>query len=298
MAKAPLHRQSYKLKAGTLSTLHFGNLNEEIRLVFLHANGFNAQTYRKILEPLSVHSVAIDLRGHGKTTLPYDPETLRNWHIFRDDIVEFIETYVKGDFVMAGHSLGAVVGILTAPYLTSHLKGYIGFDPVTMPVWMAPMSHLPGWHKILKKRLPIAVGAGRRRSKFESLEQAFARYQGRGVFKSFPDTVLKDYLEGGLNPSGEGVELSCDPKWEQAIYAAQGHNLFKATRALPAENSRIIYAGKGAPHTPTSRERMRAILGRKNVERHIAFHHMFPLNRPSFATEAIEATLAQANSSV
>lgn len=298
MSLKPLDCRDYPLADGSLSALHFGNVSEPVRLLFLHANGFNAQTYRAVLEPLPIHSVALDLRGHGATTLPYDPQSLKNWYPLRDDIVAFINQNIKGQFVIGGHSLGAVVGILSAPYLKDRLKGYVGFDPVTMPLWMRPFNYIPGWNNLLKDRLPIAAGAGRRRSKFESLEQAFSRYQGRGVFKSFPDPVLRDYLEGGLKPSDGGVELACDPKWEQAIYAAQGHNLFKAARALPKENARIIYAGKGAPHTPTSRERMRGILGKANVERHMDFHHMFPLNTPEFATKALMEVVKKAGLSV
>jgi len=225
----------------------------------------------------------------------FDPNSLKDWYVFRDDVLVFLETYVESNFILAGHSLGAVVGILTAPFLKSRLKGYVGFDPVTMPIWMRPFNYMPGWNGMMKLRLPIAAGAGRRRSEFESVDQAFLRYKGRGVFKGFPDAVLRDYLEGGLIASGEGVELSCDPKWEQAIYAAQGHNLFKAVRALPKGNSRVIFAGKGAPHTPTSRERMRGILGKDNVERHMNFHHMFPLNDPNFATQALKIALSRLN---
>jgi pimeloyl-ACP methyl ester carboxylesterase len=286
------------MKEGALSAIHFGDMSKPVQLLFLHANGFNAQTYRTVLEPLPIHAVALDLRGHGATTLPYDPENLKDWYVLRDDIVAFVKAEIEGDFVLGGHSLGAGVAMLSAPELKHRLTGYIAFDPVTMPVWMGPFNFIPGWHRFLKKRLPIAAGAGRRRSQFESLEQAFSRYQGRGVFKNFPDQVLRDYLEGGLKPANDGVELACDPKWEQAIYAAQGHNLFKAARALPKENSRIIYAGKGAPHTPTSRERMRGILGKENVERHMEFHHMFPLNKPEFATGALLKTLKKAGLSV
>ncbi len=291
-------RKSYDLEQGTISALHFGDVDAPVRLLFLHANGFNAQTYRAVLAPLGVHCVALDLLGHGQTALPYNPDSLKNWYGLRDDVVAFVKAEMPDEFVLGGHSLGACVGILCAPYLKGQLKGYVGFDPVTMPIWMRPFNYIPGWTSMMRDRLPIAAGAGRRRSTFENLEHAFTRYQGRGAFKNFPDQVLRDYLEGGLKLTNEGVELACDPKWEQAIYAAQGHNLFKAARDLPKDNSRIIYAGKGAPHTPTSRERMRGILGKSNVERHMNFHHMFPLNNPDFATEALRLAIAHSNLSV
>ncbi len=291
-------RRSYRMGDGEISALHFGNMSQPVRLIFLHANGFNAQTYRAVLAPLSVHTIAIDLRGHGQTTLPYTPARLKDWYLFRDDVLGFIDGQIQGDFILAGHSLGACVGMLCAPFLTDHLKGYVGFDPVTMPIWMRPFGYIPGWTSMMRQRLPIAVGAGRRRADFESPDEAFSRYKGRSAFKYFPDDVLRDYLEGGLKKTETGVTLACDPRWEQAIYAAHRHNLFKAARSLPKENSRILYAGKAAPHTPTARERMRGILGKDNVELHKMLNHMFPLNDPNFATQTLQTIIDKTNLSM
>ena len=47
-------------------------------LQFAHATGFNALTYKKILEPLSEHFNirAVDARGHGFTKLKANPENI------------------------------------------------------------------------------------------------------------------------------------------------------------------------------------------------------------------------------
>ena len=105
-----MKRQNYPLRDGTLSALHFGNMSEPVRLVFLHANGFNAQSYRTLLERLGVHVVAFDMRGHGQSGEMLQPSNIPNWHIFRDDCVEFFERHLPeltdGRVVLAGHSLG------------------------------------------------------------------------------------------------------------------------------------------------------------------------------------------------
>ena len=105
-------RRNYELRDGALSALHFGNTNEPLRLVLLHANGFNAQSYRAVLEPLGVHSVAFDMRGHGHSRGLPQPPNMLNWHVFRDDCVEFFERYLPGltdgSVVLAGHSLSLI----------------------------------------------------------------------------------------------------------------------------------------------------------------------------------------------
>ena len=59
-------------RGGAVAALEFGAAERPVDLVFVHANGFNARTYRSILAPLADgwRILAVDQRGHGATTLP------------------------------------------------------------------------------------------------------------------------------------------------------------------------------------------------------------------------------------
>src|SRR5690606_18746403 len=72
--------------AGDMSVLDFGDPKRPVDLVFVHANGFNAMTYRTLLAPLSgpLRIWAPDLRGHGLTPLPANPDGRRGWADHRD----------------------------------------------------------------------------------------------------------------------------------------------------------------------------------------------------------------------
>ena len=293
-----MDQRIYALRDGDLAALHFGNTSEPVRLVLLHANGFNARTYRAVLEPLRVHAVAFDMRGHGRSRTMPQPVNMPNWHIFRDDCVEFFERHLPeltdDPVVLAGHSFGAVSGILAAPFLEGRISGYAGFDPVSVPFLFRLTSNLPGGRSYMKKRVPIARNAGRRKSEFESPEAAFARWQGRGAFKGMQDDVLRDYIEGGLVKRDDGRwELACNPKWEQAIFVAQYHNLFKAARALP-DSSKIIYAG-GRP--PVSTEGTRRAVQKAQPNINVTFNqdlgHLFPFIQTEMATRVLQDILAK-----
>ena len=46
-----------------------------------------------------------------------------------------------------------------------------------------------------------------------------------GAFKTWPETMLADYVAGGFVEQPEGkVELACAPVWEASNYAAQAHD--------------------------------------------------------------------------
>lgn len=289
-------RKFYDLRDGRISAVHFGLKSNPVKLIMLNANGFNAYSYKTILEPLGVHAIALDLRGHGMSELPTDIKALKNWHIFRDDVTEFVERYIDRPVVLAGHSYGAVTGILSMPKLKDKVSGYVGFDPVLVPGIARVMNRLPGGRSYMRKRLPIARNAGRRKSSFESFEAAFDRYKDRGAFRGFSDEALRDYLTGGLIKTDVGVRLACNPLWEQAIFVAQGHNAFKAAKALPPDNSHITFAGKyGAVSFKSGRNYMANIIGSENVVFDKDRAHMFPMHDPNYAVQRLREALSKAS---
>lgn len=292
-----MKRQNYALRDGELSVLHFGNMSEPVRLVFLHANGFNGQSYRAIFESLGVHVVAFDMRGHGHSRKMPQPMNIPNWHIFRDDCIEFFERHLPSltddRVVLAGHSFGAVSAVLAVPNIKEKLSGYVGFDPVSVPFIFRLSTALPGARDYMKKRVPIARNAGRRKSIFDNPAAAFERWQGRGAFRGMSDDVLKDYISGGLIERPDGAwELACDPKWEQTIFVAQGHNLFKAARHLP-DNSKFIYAGGRPPvSSPMTRRAIQRAQSKIDVTFDAELGHLFPFIQTGFAAESLKTVLA------
>ena len=290
-----MERRTVELPGGRMSVLHFGRTTNPLKLVFCHANGFNAQSYRAVLEPLGVHAVALDLRGHGFTDMPADPERLVNWQVFADDIADYFDAHVERPVVLAGHSYGAVSGILSLPRTRDKVHGYAGFDPVLVPAVMRWATRFSWGREYIKLRLPIARKAGERRSRFDSRKDVFARYQGRGAFKGVPDPVLRDYVLGGTRDRADGgVELACDPLWEQAIFAAQAHNLFRQVSKLP-DASRIVFAGaRGRVSTKAQRDLIARRQPAISVEFQPTFNHLFPLQETAFATHVLRSVMQQA----
>lgn len=287
-----MERVTFDLPGGTLSALRYGDPSTPLRLVFCHANGFNGQSYRAVIEPLGIHAVALDLRGHGMTELPTDGDELSSWQIFADDIAGFFDREVDGPVVLAGHSYGAVSGVLSMPKIRDKVVGYVGFDPVLVPWLFRQIARTASGRAYMKQRIPIARKAGQRKSVFEDLEAAFTRYQGRGAFKGVPDAILRDYLQGGLSATDDGqVRLACDPMWEQAIFAAQAHNVFRNIPLLP-DNSRIVFAGaRGQVSTRGQRKRLQRLQPGLSIEFQSEYNHLFPLQEPAFATEVLRSVL-------
>lgn len=274
--------------AGEMSALDFGPQKRPYDVVFLHANGFNALTYRSILGPLSagMRILAVDQRGHGESRLAAKPEGRRSWKDFRDDLIGLLDALDQSPVVLSGHSMGGTVSLLAAAQRPEKVSSLVLFDPVMMPPLVALYAHAPWTSGHLWKRMPIAQGALRRRAAFDSREAAFKAYKGRGAFKTWPDTVIADYVAGGFvdRPDGK-VELACAPEWEASSFAAQGHNPWGALRKIKAP-VRILKAEKGS----TCRGSVADLKRRKpdlRIETIAGSTHFLPMERPDLVRDAL-----------
>src|SRR6185369_1776591 len=77
-------RVSLPGRGGEMAFLDFGPPDRAPDVVFSHANGFNARTYRSILAPLAqdLRILAPDMRGHGASGLPVRIEGREGWWEF------------------------------------------------------------------------------------------------------------------------------------------------------------------------------------------------------------------------
>ena len=218
---------------GQMSVLDFGDPKRPVDLVFVHANGFNALTYRTLLAPLSgsLRIWAPDLRGHGGTSLPAEGGGRRDWHDHRDDLVALLDALDGPPVVLAGHSMGGTSALLAAAERPGRVGGMVLLDPVIWSRWAVAAFQLPLLDRIAS-RIPLVRNALRRRAVFDSREQAMAAYLGRGAFKGWPEMMLADYLADGLVETPDGFTLACDPAWEASNYAAQGHDPWRALKRL------------------------------------------------------------------
>lgn len=263
-------------RGGAVHALGFGPEGRPPDLVFLHANGFNARTYRVLLEPLAAELsvVAFDQRGHGLTRLPTQSEDRWSWFDLRDDLLAVLQALGARNAVLAGHSMGGTVSVLATAFEPAAARSLVLLDPVIISA--SPGSADP--------ESPLADMTLRRRARFDNRGQAFASYRGRGAFAGWPDAMLSDYLEDGLVPDPDGgFRLSCAPEWEASGYVAHGHDglghlarLTRPARILKAEFESTCRLDP-VPNPP----------GGLSVETIAGANHFLPMQRPELCRAAL-----------
>jgi pimeloyl-ACP methyl ester carboxylesterase len=249
-----MRRFATEMKAGgKLAGIEFGDPIKPFAAVWIHATGFNAMTYQSLLAPLGLRQrvAALDMRGHGRSTMPAKPGRMKSWHRYRDDVIEWLEREAPHGVVLSGHSMGATVALLVAGKRPDLVKGLVLADPVIMPRVYYFWKHVFPPVTWIANRNMLARGAKKRRAEFPAFREALDSYSGRGAFTTWREPFLADYLLDGIDRvdhNGAQSEdqvwrLTCEPKWEAATFAAQRNQPWRALRKCASTRSRSSCCG-------------------------------------------------------
>jgi pimeloyl-ACP methyl ester carboxylesterase len=262
-----------------MSVTDFGPPSRDVDCVFLHANGFNAFTYRHLLAPLAEQwrILALDQRGHGSTTLEADPAGRRDWLDLRDDLLAALQSLELDGVVLSGHSMGGTVSLLAAAARPGRARALVLLDPVMIEATARTSSD----------ESPMVAGASRRRPSFPDRTAALAAYRNRGAFATWPEPVLRDYLAAGLKDEADGtVSLACAPQWEASNYAAQGHDSWGAMATFERP-VRLLAAETGSTFHLSEARVASGLPPRVRVERLPGSTHFLPMEQPERVREAL-----------
>lgn len=272
-------------RGGAMAGLEFGPSDRPIDIVFAHANGFNARTYRTILEPLGdrLRVLAVDQRGHGRSTLPADSAGRGSWYDLRDDLLALLAVLDLRGVILAGHSMGGAVSVLAQAAAPERVKSLVLADPVVIP----SISEAEA-----TANSPLVQGALRRRAVFPSREAVIAAYTGRGAFASWSADMLADYVADGFHDRSDGqVELSCAPAWEASNFTSHGHDTLGAFEAAQVP-IRILRAAEGSTCRENPRLDALQAAGRIRMETIPGTTHFLPMERPDLVQAALREAAA------
>jgi pimeloyl-ACP methyl ester carboxylesterase len=281
------HRRLFPLpsRGGAMAALEFGPGDRPVDIVWSHANGFNARTYRRILAGLGAtrRVLAVDLRGHGLSTLPAHLENRRGWDIFADDLVALLTMLDLSNVILAGHSLGATSSLLAADRDPGRVGKLVLFEPVLLrPAAAAGSAAVTG-----ADPSRLEQGALKRRRIFPGKAEAEAAYRGRGGFRTWPDDMLSDYVADGFRDREDGtVELTCAPEWEASNFSLSRG---VGASALFARCPCALRIFRGAEDSTFELDVSDGLHARSFIQTIPGTTHFLPMERPELVVECLEA---------
>lgn len=247
------------------------------RIVFSHANGFPAGTYRQIFEAwraagYEVH--AIEKYGHD----PRFPVT-SNWPHLRAQLIHFIEHEVGGPAYLVGHSLGGYLSLMAASRRPDLVSGLVMLDSPVLSGWKARAVQVAKAAGIGERFSPGHVSK-RRRQQWDSADAAFEHFAAKPAFARWAPGMLRDYIASGTEPHGRLRRLSFHRDVETAIYNSLPHHLGRVLRAHPLQCPSAFVRGTDSQEIRQVglRATERLVQGRLSA---IEGSHLFPLERPA-----------------
>ncbi len=199
-------------------------------LVFSHANGFPAGTYRQLFEiwrEAGWRVLALDKIGHDERF----PVSL-NWPQLRDQLLELITTQCAGPVWLVGHSLGGYLSVLAAAHRPEIALGVIMLDSPILPPLLGRAVQIAQLTGLGARFSPGAVSR-RRRQHWPDAAAAYQHFASKAAFARWAPGVLQDYVEQATTGTADGVRLSFEREIETRIYDTLPNHIARLLRREP-----------------------------------------------------------------
>jgi pimeloyl-ACP methyl ester carboxylesterase len=183
-------------------------------LLMAHATGMHGWVFRPLAEQLAedFHCWALDLRGHGDSTMADTPEV--DWTGFGHDVLA-VTDYLDADPIVGfGHSLGGAALVMAADQRRGAFHSLLLYEPaIVEPIESAPRS-------IHDTQALMVAAAERRRSTFNSRADAIENYATKLPMSEVSASSLHAYVAHGFAESDDGpIHIKCRPDVEAKIFA-------------------------------------------------------------------------------
>ena len=262
-----------------------GGMNKPL-LHFTHGNSYPSGAYGRLLEDLGrdFDVRTTDMLGHDPR-YPVDD----NWRGLVDELVAQLERY-REPAILVGHSLGGAVGMLAAWRRPELARCVVMLDSPVVAGWRAH-----AWRLVkalgLGRRLSPGGVAERRRYVWPSRQAAWDHFMSKAIFQAWAPGALDDYLEHGLKPHPDGVQLRFDREVEAAIYGSLPHDMAPVLRQPFPVPVGFIAGTRSEELRQAGMASTRRLVGNNLVM--IEGSHLYPMESPQMTAQLTREMIAR-----
>lgn len=262
---------------------------------FCHATSFPSRLYLPFLEEIAKHTALKAF--HLRPTWPGigEPPKERQWELFAQDLIAFIEQEWSEPIIGIGHSMGASTTILAAYQKPELFRGLILIES-------AMVSRFPSW---LTRNLPKSVvqcfepskSVLKKPDSWESPEDFGRSIRPNRSLKRFPEETWKLFEQHGVRENSEQKwELTYPKRWEAHNYSAPPYLIPKIKKL--AELRIPMVAIRGKPSVFLSQKlwsEWKNVAPEAHFKENHDYGHLFPLENPRLCASLVQEGLKNMN---
>ncbi len=187
---------------------------------FSHANSYPAGSYRQFFNYLGADFDirSVDMYGHD----PRYPVT-DGWPKLVEQLIHRLEEYPE-PVILLGHSLGGMLSMMAGKERPDLVRCVVMLDSPVVAGWRAALLRMAKGYRWADNFSPAKSSRGRR-NVWPDAAAAHKHFISKPMFAAWAPGVLADYLEHGLEPHREGVQLRFRREIETDIYRGLPHHL-------------------------------------------------------------------------
>ena len=259
-------------------------------ILLCHATGFHGRCWDAVTDHIGAQRcIALDLRGHGRSTKPSPPIP---WRDFGTDVAGVARQLKLRGAMGVGHSMGGHSIALAAALAPEAFSQLILIDPVILPeaAYTGPLLQ-PHF-------------ARKRRNRWPSWQAMLESFRQRPPFDIWDEQVLQDYCEYALLPApdGDGCVLACSPETEGAIFEqcrARESNIYREIAQVKTPVTLIRAPRPFVPgavmdmmRSPAAPDLASKFANAQDVL--VDYSHFIPMEAPAFVADQILRVLTPA----